>query len=274
MARVAGAGKISKFVGRAKGCLVFSLLLSLLLAALPAWAAEVRLSAAASMSDAIKELVTTFRQAHPGIIVQPNFASSGSLAKQIAQGAPVDLYISANQKWMDYLVEKKKIAPQTVHVIAYNGLVFVGRGEAKARGLNDLISLERIAIGSPKSVPAGHYAAQAMMAAGVYATMAREHRLVMAKDVRQALIYAERGEVEGAFVYRSDALLAREASILFTVEADLHDAIAYPMGLTPSGANNRGAQAFFAYLKSPAASQILRRYGFEAAERPAAEARP
>ncbi len=268
MARVAGSKKITNPHWWTTGYVLLVLIQALLLWPVSSLAAEVRLSVAASMSDAVKELVSAFRQANPGVTVFPNFASSGSLAKQIAQGAPADLYISANQRWMAYLLEEKKIEPPTVQVLAYNGLVFVGRKQAKLSTLKQITALSRIAIGSPKSVPAGQYAFQAMTAAGVYEQMAREHKLVMAKDVRQALIYAERGEVDGAFVYRTDALLARQATILFTVPANLHDRIAYPFGLTPAGTKNSAAQAFFRFLKSPEASLILIHHGFEAAAAP------
>lgn len=228
-------------------------------------AGELRMSVAASMTDTVKELAGAFVKEHPEVSILPNFASSGSLAKQIVQGAPADLYISANQKWMDYLLQEKQIVPETVHIFAYNALVFVGQKGTNVRALNDIVSLTRIAIGSPKSVPAGQYAAQAMKAAGVYDQLIRDHKLVMAKDVRQALLYADRGEVDGAFIYRTDALLAREASILFTVPADLHDPVAYPRGLTPAGTKNSDARAFYAFLETPAAIRILKKYGFEAA---------
>lgn len=246
-------------------CILFFLLSLFFFSALPALAGEVRLSIAASMTDVIKELVSSFGKEHPEVFILPNFASSGSLAKQIVQGAPADLYISANQKWMDYLVQEDKIVAATVQVFAYNGLVFVGRKNPQVRTLGDLTTLSLIAIGSPKSVPAGQYAAQAMEAAGVYEQLAQEHKLVMAKDVRQALIYADRGEVDGAFVYRTDGLLAQNAVVLFAVPAGLHDRIAYPLGLTHAGTTNSEAQAFMAYLKSPEAVKILNRYGFEEA---------
>lgn len=271
MAGSAAPKKMNHFARRAGGLLLAVLLLFLLLPP-SARAGEVRLSAAASMTEVVKELISAFCKENPGTAVLPNFASSGALAKQIAQGAPADLYISANQRWMAYLLEKKGIAPQTVQVFAYNSLVFVGRGGQPLNTLRDVLSLSLLAIGSPKSVPAGQYAAQALRAAGVYGQLARDHKLVMAKDVRQALIYAERGEVDGAFVYRTDALLARQAAILLTVPAELHDRIAYPLGLTQSGARNRAAQAFFTFLQGPVAADILAAYGFEPAARPVPEA--
>lgn len=264
MARMAGAKKITKHHARTKGYILLVVLLALLWP-LPSLAAEVRLSVAASMSDAVKELVSIFCQKNQGVTVYPNFAASGSLAKQIGQGAPADLYISANQKWMEYLLQEKKIVPQTAHVLAYNSLVFVGGKQAKLSSLKQIKTLSRIAMGSPRSVPAGQYAAQAMTAVGIYDQLVSEHKLVMAKDVRQALIYAERGEVDGAFVFRTDALLAQQATILFTVPAILHEPIVYPMGLTPDGAKNPAALAFLGFLKGPEAGKVLTRYGFETA---------
>ena len=105
-------------------------------------------------------------------------------------------------------------------------------------------------------------AAQAMRAAGVYDKLAEAKKLVMAKDVRQALLYADRGEVDGAFVYRTDALLAQHAVILYAVPADLHDPIIYPVGLTVSGEQNSEARAYYDFLASPAALKILEKYGF------------
>lgn len=248
-------------------CVVLIFLLQIsFFAAQSALAGEIRLSIAASMTDVVKELVNTYGKEHPDVLILPNFASSGSLAKQIVQNAPADLYLSANRKWMDYLVKENRIAADTVHVFAYNGLVFVGKKNPRITSLKDLVTLSLVAIGSPKSVPVGEYAAQALEKAGVYGQLAREHKLVMAKDVRQALIYADRAEVNGAFVYRTDGLLAKNAVILFTVPAGLHDPIAYSLGLTRAGTKNPDAREFLSYLKSPEAAGILKKYGFEEAE--------
>ncbi len=126
----------------------------------------------------------------------------------------------------------------------------------------DLPKLQRIAIGSPKSVPAGQYAEEAMKKAGVYEQLAGAGKLVMAQDVRQALVYADRGEVDGAFVYKTDALLAKEAAILFEVPQDLYAPVTYPMGLTVAGAQSAEARDFFDYLQSTAAKTVLEKYGF------------
>ncbi|WP_457574472.1 molybdate ABC transporter substrate-binding protein [Desulfolithobacter sp.] len=224
--------------------------------------ATVRLAAAASMTDAIRELIQVFGTTQPGVTIQPNFASSGSLAKQIMQGAPVDLYISANERWMNWLVANRAIAAGTARILVNNTLVFIGPSTTRARAMEDLTSLARIGLGSPRSVPAGQYAAQAMENAGIYRQLLEDRRLVMAKDVRQALLYADRGEVDGAFVYRTDARLARKSTVLFTIPPKLHDPVAYTIGLTPEGRQNPEARAFYSFATGPLAAGILESYGF------------
>jgi molybdate transport system substrate-binding protein len=226
-------------------------------------AQTVNLSVAASMTNAFNDLIAGFSTAHPDVVFQPNYASSGSLAKQIDQGAPADIYVSANPKWMKYLVEKKLIATGTDRIFAYNKLVFISEKKSTNLSMKNLVNLDRIALGSPKSVPAGQYAKQAMEHAGIYAKLEQDKKLIMAKDVRQALMYADRGEVDGAFVYQTDARLATNAKILFTVPDDFYDRVSYPLGLTITGAKNAQAQAFYKYLSSPEAITILTKYGFE-----------
>lgn len=225
-------------------------------------AAEVRLSVALSMSDAAKELIATYQKQLAEVSLLPNFASSGALAKQISQGAPTDIFISANPKWMNYLVKEGRISAKNVRTFAHNSLVFVGQKEKRfaVNKLEDLVTLERVAIGSPKSTPVGQYAEQALKAAGIYAQLAT--KLVMAKDVRQALVYADRGEADGAIVYKTDALLAQQAVILLEVPQSLYDEVTYPVGLTIEGAAKPEALAFFEFLQTKEASEVLTKYGF------------
>jgi molybdate transport system substrate-binding protein len=226
-------------------------------------AQAIRLSAAASLTEALNEMMADFSAKQSGAEFLPNFASSGSLVKQIEQGAPVDIFISANAKWMKYLIEKQLIAEGSDRIFAFNQLVFVGAEKSTDLSLDKLIGLDRIALGTPQSVPAGQYAKQAMERAGVYAALEEARKLVMAKDVRQALIYADRGEVDGAFVYKTDALLAKQAEILFVVPTDLYDQVSYPMALTLTGEKNDSAKAFYEYMNSPEAQAILTKFGFE-----------
>jgi molybdate transport system substrate-binding protein len=235
------------------------------MSAIPSQAETVYLSVAASMTEAFKEIISTFSSTHPEAKILPNFASSGSLAKQINQGAPAHIYVSANPKWMKFLVEKEMIAKGTDHIFAYNKLVFVAPEKTTIKNMEDVKDLSLIAIGSPNSVPAGQYAKQAMEATGIYAHLESTKKLVMAKDVRQALLYADRGEVDGSFVYKTDALLARNAKILFTVPDDRYNRVAYPLALTKTGLVNKAAQDFYSFMSTPDAVNILKKYGFEPA---------
>jgi molybdate transport system substrate-binding protein len=229
---------------------------------IPALAEVVTISAAATMTDAFKKLAETFKPVHPDITIQLNFGASGALAKQITQGAPVDIFMSGNTEWMDYLAKEQKIDDSSVRVLARNSLVFVGGQDKAVNSLADLERLDRIALGSPKSVTSGQYAEQAMRAAGVYDTLLSRNKFIMAQDVRQALLYADRGEADGAFVYRTDALLTEKAVILFVVPPELHTRIDYPLALTRSGKDKAAARIVYQYLNSQEALKILESFGF------------
>lgn len=227
-----------------------------------AQAEQVRVSVAKSMTNLCNSLITNFQKQHPDMKIVPNFASSGALAKQIEQGAPADIYVSANPKWMKHLVEKGKINTDTKKIFAHNSLVFVGKPSTDAHSMADLLKLTRVALGSPSSVPAGQYAKQAMDKAGIYDEMLKKGRLVMAKDVRQALIYADRGETDGAFVYKTDAMLATSAKILFEVPVDLYSQVTYPVAMTKESDGNADARLFYDYIISEAAYPEMIRLGF------------
>ena len=234
-------------------------LLYILYLATPALAGYVNLSVAASLKEVVNELSGNFAKKHPDVKFVKNYGASGALSKQIENGAPSDVFIAANLEWMDYLKNKKLVDITSIGTFTYNTLVFAGT-PGKASSMQDLIKLERIAIGSPKSVPAGEYATEAFKKAGIDKQL--EKKLVMAKDVRECLMYAERGEVDGAFVYKTDALLAKQAKILFTVPQELYPRVTYPMALTVAGVKNRDAAAFFAYLHGDEAKSVLAKYGF------------
>lgn len=230
-------------------------------------AAGINLSVAASMTDAFTEIIARFTDVYPEISLSPNYASSGALARQIEQGAPVDIFISANQSWTRYLEEKQLIAPGTVRIFAGNTLVFVSADSPDGLCMDDLEKLDRIAIGTPQSVPAGQYARQALENSKVYSRLKQANKLIMAKDVRQALWYADQGAVDGAFVYKTDALLMTRARVIFAVPAALYDRVFYTIGLTAAGSNREEALAFYSFVESPEAIAILARYGFSPADR-------
>jgi molybdate transport system substrate-binding protein len=234
-------------------------LFCLLLVTTPALAGDVNLSVAASLKEVINELSDGFAKTHPGVKFVKNYGASGQLAKQIENGAPSDIFISANLEWMDYLKNKHLADNASIGTFTYNTLVFAG-APGKASSLHDLLKLDRIAIGSPKSVPAGEYAMEAFKRAGLEKQL--EKKLIMAKDVRECLMYSERGEVDGAFVYRTDALQAKQAKILFTVPQELYPRVIYPLSLTVSGAKSKDAVTFFSYLHGNEAKAVLAKYGF------------
>jgi len=231
----------------------------LFLLAAAAQAADINLAVAVSLKEVVNELSDSFAKKHPGVRFLKNYGGSGQLAKQIESGAPADIFISANLEWMDYLKGKQLVDRASVGTFAYNQLVFAGT-PGKAVSLKDLVRLQRIAVGSPKSVPAGAYALEALEKAGLAKQLTK--KLVMAKDVRECLVYAERGEADGAFVYKTDALQARKSKVLFSIPQELYPRVTYPAALTNSGARNRDAAAFFSYLKSGEAKAVLARYGF------------
>jgi molybdate transport system substrate-binding protein len=240
---------------------LFLVLTILTLFAVAVHAGDINLSAAASMKEAVSELANNFAKNNPGVKFQNNFGASGALAKQIENGAPADLFFSANLEWMDYLKEKKFMDEKNIRTFAFNTLVFVGRPDLKVKTIQDVVTLDRIAIGSPKSVPAGQYAVEAFKKADIDKQL--ENKLVMARDVRACLMYADSGEVSGAFVYRTDAeLMAKNVKILFTVPQEFYPRVTYPVGLTAAGSKKAEATAFYKFLQSPEAEKVLVKYGF------------
>jgi molybdate transport system substrate-binding protein len=238
-----------------------SVLALIFLFAAPAMAGDIGLSVAASLREVVTELSGNFAKSHPGATFRSNFGASGALAKQIESGAPADLFMSANTEWMDYLKEKKLVDEKSIAVFAYNELVFVGKPDLKINTLQDVTKLNKIAIGSPKSVPAGQYATEAFRNAGLEKQL--EGKLVMAKDVRECLLYADRGDVDGAFVYKTDAEeMAKNVRILFTVPQRLYPRVTYPVGLTIPGSKNTEAVEFLKYLQSDEGRKVLKKHGF------------
>ena len=232
-----------------------------LLLTLPIMAQTLNISVAASMTEAFSEIKQKFETTNPGIKINLNAGASGALTKQIAEGAPVDVFISANMEWMDYLVNKKRVAGKSVQIIAKNSLIFVGSPSSQVTDIKSLIKLTKISIGNPLSVPAGQYAQAAMESAGIYKELMNKNKIVYASTVRQALLYAEKQQVDGAFVFKSDALLLHKAKILFSVPPELYPEIKYPAGITSAGKINEST-IFIKFIQSPQGKNILKKYGF------------
>lgn len=243
-------------------CLLFVALCVVLLYPGISRAEELRLSVNASMAEVVKELGAVFSSDTPQVRLLPNFASSGALAQQLAAGAPADIFISANQEWMTFTVEQGVVAADSIRTLAYNRLVVAGRPRDGVEQLSDLSALQRIVIGSPESSPAGRYAQQALDQVGLYEPLLAAGKLILAKDVRQAVLYADRGEVDAAIIYATDARLGRRTEIFFEVPKELYPPILYPIGLTVSGQEKATALKFMEFLSSDSARAIFLRYGF------------
>ena len=239
----------------------FIMLVMVMTSVLPLHAAEITVGAGVGMKNVVNELTAMFARQHPGVTFNKNYAASGALAKQIENGAPCDVFISANEEWMDYLKDRRLVDAKSIAIFAHNQLVFAGKPEIKAGNMQDLLKLNQIAIGSPKSVPVGTWAMQAMKKAGIDKQMTG--KLIMTKDVRECLMYAENGEVDGAFVFKTDVILAaKTAKVLFLVPQELYQPIVHHVALTLPGSRKAEAAAFLDFLKSPVAYEILKKAGY------------
>ncbi|EPR41766.1 molybdenum ABC transporter, periplasmic molybdate-binding protein [Desulfovibrio sp. X2] len=233
--------------------------------AVPAAAEELVVSAAASLTDAFTTVKTAFEKANPGVTVTTNYAASGALYKQIEQGAPVDVFASANMKWMEKMVEGGFVDKAAPVVFAVNDLVLaVPHGNpAKVSSVDDLMgaAVKRVAIGTPKTVPAGNYAMVALQDMGKWDAL--QQKLVFGESVRQVLDYVARGEVEAGFVYATDAKRDEGKVDVATVIA-LKKPVTYPIAVLKSSKQSALAKKFIDYVRSPEGQKILAGYGFSA----------
>ena len=224
--------------------------------------AELLVSAAASLTESFKEIGKSFASKNPGVKVRFNFAGSGPLLQQIAQGAPVDLFASADQETMDKAEKSGFILPGSRVDFAGNSLVLIAPVNLPVvTGLGDLKSgkVQKIAIANPDSVPAGRYAKAALGRQGLWEPLAS--KCVMGISVRQALEYVMRGEVEAGFVFATDAAGAKD-KVRVVAEIPTVRPIVYPVAVVADSANKEKGQAFILYLRSPEAQTILVKHGF------------
>lgn len=225
--------------------------------------AEITVSAAASLANAFKVVAQAYEAQYPGSKVRLNTAASGALLQQMAKGAPVDVFAVADQQTMDQARAQGLVVVASRHDFAGNTLVLVQPANAtlRLRSLPDLAlpAVMRVAIGNPASVPAGRYTQAALAAAGLWPVV--NAKAVQTLNVRQALDYVARGEVEAGFVYASDAALQPDkVNIAFVVSPPQR--IRYPIAVTTAAANPAEARRFVAFILSPAGQAILARHGF------------
>lgn len=223
---------------------------------------EVIVSAAASLQEGLDQIAHLYEKQHPTIDLVFNYAASGTLQKQIEQGAPVDLFFSAGDKQMNALVDSGLISDRKT--LLRNQLVVVVPANSKTTlttisQLTDK-SFKKVAVGQPESVPAGQYAQESLTAKNVWDTL--QSKLIFAKDVRQVLSYVETGNVDAGIVYKTDALSSKKVKIALTVGPHMHKAINYPVGIVKNSKNQEAAVEFYNYLQSKEASDLFTNYGF------------
>jgi molybdate transport system substrate-binding protein len=244
-------------------------------------AADIMVSAAASLTHTLRDVAPLFEAAHPAHKLRFNFGASGGLLAQMARGAPVDVFISADQETMDRAQAQGLVQAAQRRNVVTNLLVVVvpAAGDSSSKPanpsrplavpqpssppktLNDLAqpAFARIAIGLPASVPAGRYAQAALEAAGLWAAIAP--KAIGAHHVRQALDYVARGEVDAGFVYATDAaLMAGKVKVAFTVPTA--QPILYPVATLAAGPQAAQGVKFVDFLFTPAAQAVLAKHGF------------
>jgi molybdate transport system substrate-binding protein len=228
----------------------------------PCAAAELVVSAAASLTNAFREIGADFERTRPGDKVVFNFAASDVLLAQIARGAPADVFASADREAMDKALAQQLVLPATRFDFAHNRLVLiVPAGKPAPASLAQLAgaSFARIALGNPATVPVGRYAKAALEQAGLDAALAP--RFIATQNVRQSLDYVARGECDAGFVYSTDAaLMPDKVRVAFDVPTPTP--IVYPIAVVRASAAPALAGAFLGYLRGPAGQAILVRYGF------------
>jgi molybdate transport system substrate-binding protein len=224
------------------------------------------LSVAISMKEAVETLGRQFSQGRPGVTLRYNFGSSGELQKQIEAGAPVDLFISAAQRQMDELEQKSLIVSSTRRVFARNVLTVIKPADSRVDIAKpaDLAAprVRRIVIGNPRTVPVGQYSEESLKALGLWDRL--QPKLVLAENVRQALDYVARGEVDAGFVYATDVAVRPGAVVeAFRPADDTYRPVTYPVAVVKDAKQLALAQAFIALLVSRDGQTVLARLGFQ-----------
>ncbi len=220
------------------------------------------ISAAASLQDALAEVESAYQAGHANVDFRNNLGSSGTLAREIEEGAPVDAFLSAALKPMNDLEAKGLISGGTRQNLLRNSLVLIAPLDSKLPGFAALGdgSTRLIAVGDPASVPAGQYAQQTLTALRLYDQV--KGKLVLGKDVRQVLTYVETGNADAGLVYATDAQTSGRVRVVAVAAESLHDPIVYPAAVVKTSGNQESASKFVAFLGSPEAKAIFTKRGF------------
>ena len=238
------------------------LILTAVLAVCKVNAAELNVYAAASLTDAMKEIASTYEK-KSGDKLLFNFGASSLLARQIIERAPADMFISADEAKMDELEKAGLIATETRRDLLSNLLVIVVPNDSKLviTSPEELVTKsQKIAVADPRAVPAGIYTKEYLTGLGLWQKL--EPKIVPTENVRTALAAVESGNVGAGFVYKTDANISSKVKIAFTVAVDQGPVIRYPVALIKDAKNKGAAQTFLQYVESTSARKIFERYGF------------
>ena len=233
-----------------------------------AQAETVKIYAAASLTNAVSDIAKLYQKQNPNVEIVPIFGASSALAKQIEAGAPGDIYFSADQDWMNYLVQKQKIQASQVKPLLFNQLVLISPIDSKQQfkavpQFNLAQSFQgHLCTGQMESVPVGKYAKQSLIKLNWLNSL--NGRIVGTDDVRSALAFVERGECQVGIVYKTDALISKKVKISGVFPSNSHSPIVYPIALTELGKKNADAVKLNQYMKTSAqARQVFKNYGFQ-----------
>ena len=225
---------------------------------------ELTISAAASLKNAMEVIQQTYQEEHPEIKLTFNFGGSGSLQQQISNGAPVDLFFSADKVKFDRLVVDGTISETDKTDLLGNELVLITPKEkpSSLTSFGDLAKEEihTISIGTPETVPAGTYAKELLKQINVWEKI--ESKVIFAKDVRQVLTYIETSNVDAGIVYKTDAMISNKVQIVATANPNTHTPIIYPIGVIKNTKHYEEARDFYTYLQSTESMKVFTDYGF------------
>ncbi len=230
----------------------------------PAAPVTLNISAASSLTDVLKEINNLYSQAKPNLTLTPNFASSGTLQTQIEQGAPVDVFISAAAAQMDNLQKGNLIIADTRKNLLYNKVVLIVPNDSTL-GLTSFsdLALDKvkiIAVGDPKSVPAGTYANRAFDELGITAQV--QPKEILGSDARQVLTYVESGNVDAGVVYSTDALTSSKVKAVASAPADINAKVVYPVAVVAASKNPAAAKDYINFLFGAQAKTSFEKFGF------------
>ncbi len=232
-------------------------------ATLPACGVDLAVFAAASLSDALREIAGPYETAS-GDKLHFNLGASSTLARQIKEGAPADVFFSADEAKMDDLAKAGLISPDTRRTLLSNTLVIVVNvdGGPAIAAPSDLAkpTLGRIALAEPQTVPAGIYAKEYLEKAGLWEKVI--HKIVPTENVRACLAAVESGNVDAGIVYKTDALISKKVKIAYEISVAEGPKISYPLAVMKESKNAEAARKLAAYLASPAARTVFAKYGF------------